>query len=126
MDPPPEDYPPFVRKHDASEYEWMTMAGTCLAFARKHHASDYNNKEPEDIVQKSVTTSHDLPPQQTTNEFEIPQGDNQNEKDSFKELVYSQHADIRESADIEEPNVPSTEDEEPTAIVNAEVEFILE
>ncbi|KAI1003224.1 hypothetical protein K3495_g4982 [Podosphaera aphanis] len=30
------------------------------------------------------------------------------------------------SADFEEPNVPSTEDDEPTELVNAEVEFILE
>ncbi|KAI0999835.1 hypothetical protein K3495_g8363 [Podosphaera aphanis] len=41
-------------------------------------------------------------------------------EDSFKELLYSQNADI------EEPNVPSTKDEEPTELVNAEVEFILE
>ncbi|KAI1000385.1 hypothetical protein K3495_g7813 [Podosphaera aphanis] len=67
-----------------------------------------------------------LPPLQTTNEFEITQGDNQNGQDPFKELLYSQHADIRESADIEEPNVPSTEDEELMELVNAEVEFILE
>ncbi|KAI1007685.1 hypothetical protein K3495_g544 [Podosphaera aphanis] len=58
----------------------------------------------------------DLPPQQTTNEFERPQGDNQNGKDSFKELLYSHHADIQESTDIEEPS----------ELVNAEVEFILE
>ena len=68
----------------------------------------------------------DPPRQQTTNEFEIPQGDNQNGQDSFKELLYSQHADIQELADIEEPNVPSTENEDPTELVNAEVEIILE
>ncbi|KAI0994361.1 hypothetical protein K3495_g13821 [Podosphaera aphanis] len=68
----------------------------------------------------------DLPPQQTTYEFEIPQSDNQNGKDLFKELPYSQHADIQESADIGEPNVPSSENKEPTELVNAEVEIILE
>ncbi|KAI0996845.1 hypothetical protein K3495_g11338 [Podosphaera aphanis] len=47
-------------------------------------------------------------------------------EDSFRELLYLQHADTRESADIEEPNGPSTEDEEPTELVNAEAEFILE
>ncbi|KAI0996747.1 hypothetical protein K3495_g11435 [Podosphaera aphanis] len=47
-------------------------------------------------------------------------------EDSFKELLYSQHVEIRESAEIEEPNIPSTKDEEPTEQVNAEVEFILE
>ncbi|KAI1006167.1 hypothetical protein K3495_g2049 [Podosphaera aphanis] len=66
------------------------------------------------------------PPQQTTNEFEKPQGDDQNGKDSFKELLYSQHVDIQELADIEEQNVALTEDEEPTEPVNAEVEFIIE
>ncbi|KAI1000323.1 hypothetical protein K3495_g7873 [Podosphaera aphanis] len=45
---------------------------------------------------------------------------------SFKELLYPQHADIRESADIEELNVPSTEDQESTELVNVEFEFILE
>ncbi|KAI1007626.1 hypothetical protein K3495_g602 [Podosphaera aphanis] len=74
----------------------------------------------------STTNTTVLPLQQTTNEFEIPQGVNQNGKDSFKELLYSQHADIRKSADIEEPNVPSIEDEEPTELVNAEDESILE
>ncbi|KAI1006534.1 hypothetical protein K3495_g1693 [Podosphaera aphanis] len=76
---------------------------------------ELSNNEPEDILQKSVTTSHVrlyvtsttanyticnmiCPTQQTNNEFEIPQ----------------------------EPNVPSTEDEEPTELVKAEVEIILE
>ncbi|KAI1004299.1 hypothetical protein K3495_g3910 [Podosphaera aphanis] len=84
-----------------------------------------SNNEPEDIVQKSFATSHDLPPQQITNEFEIPQDEFRME-DTFKELLYSQHANIQESADTEEPNVPSIEGEEPTELVNAEVEFILE
>ncbi|KAI1006253.1 hypothetical protein K3495_g1970 [Podosphaera aphanis] len=103
---------------------------------------ELSNNEPDDIVQKSVTTSHvrlyvtsvtanysfatGSAPQQTTNEFEIPQGDHQNGKDSLKELQYSQPVDIQESADIEEPNVHSTENEEPTKLVNAEVEIILE
>ncbi|KAI1000939.1 hypothetical protein K3495_g7258 [Podosphaera aphanis] len=71
--------------------------------------AELSNNEPEDIVQKSATTIHDLPPSKPTNEFEIPQD-----------------AEIQESADIEEPNVPSTEDVELTELVNAEVEFILE
>ncbi|KAI1006715.1 hypothetical protein K3495_g1500 [Podosphaera aphanis] len=97
-----------------------------VGIAVKILPAELSNNELEDIVQESVATSHDLPPpQQTTNKFEIPQGDNQNGKDSFKELLYSQHADIQESADIEEPNVPSTENEELTELVNAEVEFIL-
>ncbi|KAI0997405.1 hypothetical protein K3495_g10780 [Podosphaera aphanis] len=47
-------------------------------------------------------------------------------EDSFKELLYSKHVDLQESADIEEPNVPSSENEEPTELVIAEVEIILE
>ncbi|KAI1007043.1 hypothetical protein K3495_g1175 [Podosphaera aphanis] len=47
-------------------------------------------------------------------------------EDSFKALLHSQHADMQESADIEEPNIPSTEDEEPMELVNVEVELILE
>ncbi|KAI1007239.1 hypothetical protein K3495_g983 [Podosphaera aphanis] len=93
---------------------------------------ELNNNDPEAIVQKSVTsvTANYLfatasAPQKTANESEIPQGEIRI-KDSFKELLYSQHANIRESADIEEPNVPSAEDKEPTELVNAEFEFILE
>ncbi|KAI1007412.1 hypothetical protein K3495_g813 [Podosphaera aphanis] len=78
------------------------------------------------LLQLIIHLQLDLSPQKTTNEFEIAQGDNQNGKDSFKELLYSQHADIQESADIEEPSLPSTEDEELMELVNAEVEFILE
>ncbi|KAI1004120.1 hypothetical protein K3495_g4092 [Podosphaera aphanis] len=47
-------------------------------------------------------------------------------KDDIAPRACSNHTDIQESADTEEPNVPSTEDEEPTELVNAEVEFILE
>ncbi|KAI0999422.1 hypothetical protein K3495_g8773 [Podosphaera aphanis] len=47
-------------------------------------------------------------------------------KVSFKELLYSQFGEIQKFADIEEPNVPAPEDEEPTELINAEVEFILE
>ncbi|KAI0997420.1 hypothetical protein K3495_g10763 [Podosphaera aphanis] len=57
--------------------------------SQKNLPVELSNNEPEDIVQESVTTSH-------------------------------------ESADIEEPNVPSTENEEPTELVNAEVIIILE
>ncbi|KAI1005589.1 hypothetical protein K3495_g2627 [Podosphaera aphanis] len=47
-------------------------------------------------------------------------------EDSIKELLYSQHVDIQESADIAETSVPLTEDEELIELVNTEVEFILE
>ncbi|KAI0992820.1 hypothetical protein K3495_g15364 [Podosphaera aphanis] len=54
------------------------------------------------LLQLMTSLQQDLPPPQTTNEFEILQ------------------------ADIEGPNVSSTEDEEPTELVNTEVEFIRE
>ncbi len=84
MNPPPADYPLFLQKHHARECEWMTMVGIAV----KILPVELSNNEPEDIVQKSVTTSHvrlyvtsvtanyffatRSTPQQTTNEFEIP------------------------------------------------------
>ncbi|KAI0993589.1 hypothetical protein K3495_g14595 [Podosphaera aphanis] len=87
--------------------------------------AELSNNKPEDIVQESVSTSHDLPPSKPPMSSRYLKVMIRME-DSFKELLFSQHADICESANIEEPNVNSTENEKPTELVNAEVEIILE
>ncbi|KAI0996608.1 hypothetical protein K3495_g11575 [Podosphaera aphanis] len=83
--------------------------------------AELSNNMPEDIVQKSVTTSHvRLYITSITANYLFATGS------ALPSKLPMSSRYPKQSTDIEEPNVPSTEDEEPMELVNAEVEFILE